>query len=598
VCPVNGNLIWLEILAKRAFSLISHLELQIRYFTALFSFRVVLCSLLMLFIATVSCDRSSEPLKPAITANTIEGVVLDELGPVQGAIVRVQATELFTTSDDSGQFRLSVSSDKTSIVLTAWAPGYYIGGGKEYVPGQTDVEITLVHHTNEDNPSYQWISAFASDGKESNCQHCHADPGNPNSNLPFDEWQQDAHAGAAVNPRFLTMYLGTDMYGNQSPNTRYGYSRDYGNFPLRPDPNIPYYGPGYKLDFPSSQGNCAACHTPMEAIDNPYGINPSLITGVGKEGVGCDFCHKVWDIELNPSTGLPYENMPGVLSFEFRRPPEGHQFFAGPLDDVAPGEDTYSPIQKESGYCAPCHSAKFWGVEIYNSYGEWLNSPYSDTETGQTCQDCHMPPGLVDHFARIDKGGERRNPKTIFSHRMPGAMDKTLLQNAVNMHTSAIRENGILTVHVDIENHNTGHHVPTDSPLRHLILLVQTMDESGNPLIMKNGPTLPEWCGVGDADNGYYSGYPGKAYAKILEEVWTGISPTGAYWNMTRIVSDNRIPAMGLEQSTYQFEAPSSGNLTVTTKLLFRRTFKHLQDWKSWDIPDIVMEEQTLIAGN
>ena len=33
------------------------------------------------------------------------------------------------------------------------------------------------------------------------------------------------------------------------------------------------------------------------------------------------------------------------------------------------------------------------GVEIDNSYGEWLDSPYSDPKTGQTCQDCHMPNG-------------------------------------------------------------------------------------------------------------------------------------------------------------------------------------------------------------
>jgi hypothetical protein len=25
-----------------------------------------------------------------------------------------------------------------------------------------------------------------------------------------------------------------------------------------------------------------------------------------------------------------------------------------------------------------------WDTEIYNSFGEWLASPYSDTDTGQT----------------------------------------------------------------------------------------------------------------------------------------------------------------------------------------------------------------------
>jgi len=56
----------------------------------------------------------------------------------------------------------------------------------------------------------------------------------------------DAHGRSAVNPRFLSMYNGTDVHGNQSPLTRFGYSRDYGRFPLPPDLSQPYFGPGCK----------------------------------------------------------------------------------------------------------------------------------------------------------------------------------------------------------------------------------------------------------------------------------------------------------------------------------------------------------------
>ena len=49
----------------------------------------------------------------------------------------------------------------------------------------------------------------------------------------------------------------------------------------------------------------------------------------------CDFCHKIWDVKLNPKTGTPYSNRPGVISLELLRPPEGHQIFIGPFDDVA-----------------------------------------------------------------------------------------------------------------------------------------------------------------------------------------------------------------------------------------------------------------------
>lgn len=530
--------------------------------------------------------------------NTIEGTVRDEQHPVSGAIVRVQATEMSTVTDDKGHFILTGLYPSKSVILTAWASGYYIGGGQEYLPGKQDVEILLVPHTTEDNTVYEWVSAFSVAGEENNCQNCHAEPNDPSSALPFDEWQLDAHSKSARNIHFITMYYGTDVGGNVSPKTRYGYNRDYGRFPLRPDVNEAYYGPGYKLDFPSTNGNCAACHIPAAAINDPYGVNPFEVDDIGAEGIGCDLCHKVWDVRLDPATGLPYENMPGVLSFEFRRPPEGHQFFAGPFDDVAPGEDTYTEIQQQSQYCAPCHFGSFWGTKIYNSYGEWLESQYSDPQTGKTCQDCHMPRGLTKHFVRFDKGGKLRDPASIFSHRMPGATDVELLQNAVTMNVTAGLESNKVFVDVSITNDQTGHHVPTDSPLRQMIMLVDARDSQGQALSLIEGPVIPNWGGIGDPNDGYYAGLPGKGFAKILEELWTAITPSGAYWNHTLIASDNRIAAFAIDKSSYIFPAPTEGNITVNVILLFRRAFINLMDQKSWDIPDIVMEQQTLIVTN
>lgn len=77
-------------------------------------------------------------------------------------------------------------------------------------------------------------------------------------------------------------------------------------------------------------------------------------------------------------------------------------------------------------------------------------------------------------------------------------------------------------------------------------------------------------------------------------ELWTEIAPTGAYWNPTRIVSDNRIPAMGSDTSTFVFAAPAEGPAIIEVRLLFRRAFIELMDQKGWDVPDIVMEQETL----
>jgi hypothetical protein len=531
---------------------------------------------------------------------SVTGLVRDADGPVAGATVRVKTTANSTTTDSKGRFMLAGLEPNEPVVLTAWAKGYYIGGGDtEYLPDVSNVEIILTKHSDQDNPDYAWLSAFANagyvgSGEDSNCENCHADPNYAQALLPFSEWQGDAHGLSAQNRRFLTMYKGIDTAGNQSPPTQYFHNRDYGRIPLRPDPNKLYFGPGYKLDFPGTAGNCATCHTPAAAVNAPYNTDPTTVSGVGAEGVACDFCHKIWNVSLDPISGLPYPNMPGVLSYEFRRPAEGHQFFAGPFDDVAPGEDTYSPLQKQSQYCAPCHFGVFWNTVVYNSFGEWLDSPYSNPETGKTCQECHMPPGRAEYFARTDKGGLIRDSQTIFSHRMPGAMDIELLQNAVSMDVDANRQSEQVVITVTITNDQTGHHVPTDSPLRHLILLVRAIDEQGHFLRQLEGPVLPEWIGIGDPNQGCYAGLPGKAFAKVLEELWTEVSPSGAYWNPTRILNDNRIAAFATDSSTYTFVATMEDKITVDVVLLFRRAFKDLALQKGWEIHDIVMERKVI----
>ncbi len=532
---------------------------------------------------------------PGHDATSVSGAVQDDTGPVAGAVVRVQTTPLYTTTDTSGRFTLTGLAPVQTVALTAFAPGYYITGPVSAQPGDTDVSFVLARHPTEDNPNYPWLSAFSAAGQEGNCENCHSDPNNVNSLLPFDEWQRDAHGNSAANRRFLSMYNGTDLTAeHRSPETRYGFHKDYGKIPLRPDPNQPYYGPGFKLDFPDSAGNCAACHLPAASVNAPYETDPNAVTGVGLEGVACDLCHKIWDSKLNTSTGLPYPNMPGVLSIEFRRPPEGHQLFIGPFDDVAPGEDTYSPLQNQSQFCAPCHFGQFWGVQVYNSFGEWLASPFSNPAEGQTCQDCHMPHRGASHFARPDKGARERDPQTIFSHLMPGAADVALLQDTAKLEVEAQRQEVRIQVEVRVTNEKAGHHIPTDHPARNILLVVSATDGQGQELEHLGDQVIPDWGGVGDEPNDY-AGRPGRGYAKILEELWTEVSPTAAYWNPTVLREDTRIPAKATDVTRYEFRVPQDGGpVTIEARLIFRRAFKELAELKSWGIQDIEMEREMI----
>ena len=524
----------------------------------------------------------------------IGGVVRDGEDAVAGAIIRIQTMQYSAVTGSEGEFEIAVpESFSGPVKLTAWAKGYFIGGPVEASPGEKNVTISLHRHSRIDNPEYEWLPSFQSAGSGENqgCSECHF-RGEAASGplLPVDEWLKDAHSQSAVNPRFLTLHSGKDMSGRRSPFTRYRRTEDYRLVPLPPDPEEPYYGPGYKLDFPDHTGNCGTCHLPAEAVHEPNNTNPVLVRGAAAEGVTCDFCHKIWDVHLDPDTGLPFPDKPGVLSYEFRRPFEGHQFFAGPLDDIAPGEDTYSGLQERSQFCAPCHFGVFGDTVVYDSFGEWLRSPYSREETGKTCQDCHMPNSGAEVFAHPDKGGLTRDLNTIFSHRMPGARDPALLENAVSLTLEAEQSQEGIRARTRIVNDLTGHHVPTDSPLRHLILVVRAYCNDGSELSLKEGPVLPEWCGSGDPADGSYAGLAGKVFVKLLEEIGTGVSPTAAYWNPTRVVMDTRLGALESDVGEFLFAAPDSGDARIEAVLIYRRAYKKLMDLKGWSEPDIVME--------
>jgi hypothetical protein len=528
----------------------------------------------------------------------VRGVVRDASGPVFGATVRVQRTALAVATGRDGAFTLPAAVSQSPLSLTAYAPGYYIAGPFRAQPGSANIDILMRKHPERDYEGYEWVAATSSAASEFNCRNCHADSGVKDSALPFDQWIEDAHGTSVQNRRFLSMYNGADLSGaHRSPPTPRGVNSDYGSFPLPPDLAKPYFGPGFKLDFPQSAGTCAACHAPAAAAAAPYGTDFNSVTGAGREGITCDFCHKIWSVRLASSTGLPYPGMPGVLSISFRRPPPGSQLFIGPYDDVA-GEDTYSPLQSQSRICAPCHYGQFWGVQVYNSFGEWLASPYADPVSGQTCQDCHMPRRGSVLVARRDKGAGDRDPNMVYSHLMVGASDVSLLRDTAVLRVDRQRAGGRIQVRVRVTNAKAGHHIPTGHPARNIILVVSATDAAGHELRQLGGPVIPDWGGKGDAP-GDYAGRPGKIFAKVLEELWTGVAPTAAYWNPTRLREDTRLAAKATDTTDYQFAAPENGGrVAVKAILVFRRAFKALDRQKGWDAPDILMnEENTHLPG-
>ena len=186
-----------------------------------------------------------------------------------------------------------------------------------------------------------------------------------------------------------------------------------------------------------------------------------------------------------------------------------------------------------------------------------------------------------------DQGGITRDYVPFHEHQMPGVTDENLMKNAVTMKSSAVRSGSKLQVQVSITNDRTGHHVPTDAPIRSMMLVVEVLDANGKPMALSQGPVLPSWTGN-------YAGQPGKGFAKILRDDWTGETPTAAYWRPVTIVEDTRLAALATDTSNYIFELAPGNAATVKVKLVFRRAFQQLAQQKGWTDPDLVMAEETI----
>jgi hypothetical protein len=492
---------------------------------------------------------------------TISGTVIDDEGdPIADATVRIQATTNSTLSATDGTFTLGGLTEASPVTVSAWKHTYYCAKVEGVTPPAAGITLTLIPYQTDDNPGYEWMPPFDADPEAETCGHCK--PG------VTAIWLENAHAGAGTNPRFFSMYNGTDVGGTGE------------------------VLPGYVQDYPGTTGNCATCHAPGAGLDAPYSTDMNALTGADTFGVHCDFCHKVADLYLNPATGLPYPNAPGALSMDVRRPyPESEQyqlFFGTFDDDNVPEEDSYLPLIEESAFCAPCHQFSFWGTPIYQSFREWLESPYPGF--GVECQTCHMPSDETMTNVAPGKGGVERDPLTIHAHTQPGAADEELLQQTVSMTLSADPGPDGVQVTVTITNTRAGHHVPTDYPGRNMILVVSATDSEGNELAQRSGGVVPDWGGTGVTEDDY-AGRAGKGFAKILRDAETGMWPVVSYWKQSFIHSDNRIAARAADVSHYEFGRPQSGEVRVQAKLWFRRLFIEQARAKGWDTPDILMAQ-------
>lgn len=531
--------------------------------------------LMLLVFACLLFLSSFHLIFPPVTiaAMQFSGMVVDQKGqPIEKATVRLQGTSFSTLSDQTGHFEISIDKPVSSKYVTAWKDGYY-NGGQLLSPGGAPFRIQLNPIPRDDNRKYAWLPSTYQTSNDGNpevkpCQKCHAEL--------TEQWSKSTHAGSATNPLFLAFFKGSDLFDGKSA------------------------GPGYKLDFPNSNGNCSTCHVPAMALDNPFNSDPRQASGAAREGVSCDFCHKIDAARIDSSGGYP-----GSLSLQFNRPAEGHQLFYGPYQDVFPGDDSYHPLYRESRYCAPCHNGKFWDVEMYSEFREWAESDYAARKIH--CQECHMAPdGIMTRFALEREGSVERRPETIPSHLFYGIGDPAFMKQAIDLQIRAELKDNCLDVTATVANVKAGHHYPTGNPMRNMILLVDASAEDGRSLTLVDGEKVPVWGGVGAVEDGNYAGVPGRGFAKVLRDAISYPDSRGKrhfrpeypapHWRPALIESDTRIPANGADTSRYGFRVPADlrGAIRVSARLIYRKSYKSWLDAKGFAADDRELARKNL----
>jgi hypothetical protein len=581
----------------------------------------------------IMIDQWVDVVVRAAESNPFDSFNVDEV------VVRV-GDSYYT--DDGADGRFAVPCKENQFIY-AWAPGYEIGSVQ--CVGHNPYEILLKHLKAVDNPLYIW-SAAAHD-----CNTCHGGQYIPNergaSYDEMNEWFRSGHGSVLRGGYFESMYMGKSVTGKPSiPAEPVIIDNEW--VPVPAAKSLDYHGPGFQLDFPDRPGNCAYCHVPASISSSQESIllSPFFpdLGGAWKEGVTCDICHKVFDVILADDQH-PFPDRPGVLSYRFLRPDSG-SFVTGPFSNLLrtpqkglnlfPNHrSTCTPLFSQSEFCAPCHFGKFGDMVVYNSYGEWLESSFAKNPADpgyRSCQDCHMSHMDVNDRTSVAFQRQACSASNLdfqnFDHNLmdfgPYKDSRTgteryiprMLKGAAELLVTFGSEGpgaNTLDVNVTVTNTKAGHKFPTDSPWRHLILVVEAVDRANTPLIQVSGGRLPNWTGPGPISPGNiaetlknagvidYSGLAGKAFANLLVEEETNLSPGIAYWNGTKLAfedstnglsSDTRLSPGVPDASTYSFGMPDKGKVEIIVRLIYRFAFYDMMVWKEWfDRADIVVVE-------
>src|SRR5262249_18814274 len=204
-----------------------------------------------------------------------------------------------------------------------------------------DIVIRLDLLPGPDDPSYVFRDPAA-------CQVCHRSI--------YEQWSQSTKATTNHNRWVDALYNGNDLSMPAGP---------------PPDPQHPPYFSfltrNLQSEHPERTGECANCHQPAYVGLAPTHSNFNDYESPTHQGVGCDFCHRIVDVDVSPlgirrpnlveGNDSVYGSSPAKTTM--LRTPGNQALALGPLEDVtfaAPGMRAgHATILHSSRLCAACH---------------------------------------------------------------------------------------------------------------------------------------------------------------------------------------------------------------------------------------------------
>ena len=484
--------------------------------------------------------------------------------PLAGATVLEGGGPTTLLSDEQGRASIVLTGIvEGEVWVIAAAAGYRSVGVLIDAAPQGDILIELTS-IQVDNPDYEFLPAGIEEGESTAyCSHCHL--------TIADQFGRSAHYLAARDEQVHDLFAGTAAaFADQSDCEARGGRWLAGTAPGTGPAQRCYIGAGLlpdssslcggaaqlacdspdlsASDQPEHAGACADCHAPSSG--GPLGGGLSLLEVDGlafEEGVTCDFCHKVADIDPTAEPGIGGRTVLG-------RPLEAMQAFVVPWKPVMYGPyadvlnpymgGSISPIFASGELCSGCHEyrqapqwdaaetaidASRWPsgrLPIHTTWEEWNTSLLAPATP---CRTCHMPPSAAPNSADIDiigldpglVAGFYRQPGEVRDHGFYGPTDPLpdggrLLDTAAAMSLQASVDGEQLAVSVSVSNNQTGHGLPTGEPMRSVVLVVQARCDgsvlsqvAGQSITEVGGALAARRLGVGEAIAGTTLSWPG-----------------------------------------------------------------------------------------